>query len=1117
MRRDGRFPKRLIRWTILSICLGFALLNLTTISQQLASKGTIEFRQGNNARPLNYRARRAVLTRPLRTLPTSLPNAATFDLLVLPLPQAGSSKIAFTSNRDGSAQIYLMNTDGSGQTRLTYDSSNDDYPRWSPSGVKILFQSDRDNPSTGYMDIYVMNSDGSGVTRLTTDANDDSMATWSLGGTKIVFQSMRNGVNYQVYSMNADGSNQVNLTNTSSSDGEPSWSPDGSKIVFASDRDHTGFDSVYVMNSDGANQQRITFSSGNVEDTQPMWSQDGSRIAFVSTRDSTVETWQETDDDGNLITRTRLNINKEVYVMNADGSGQTRLTTELANDDSPSWSPDGSKIVFRSDRERDCCDPSAQVWTMNADGTGQVNISNSGNGDYSASWTNDDFVASPLAGYRSDQPPVANAGGPYIAQSGEVVQLNASGSFDPNGTIVSYSWNFGDGTSGSGPIVNHQYSASGVYSVTLSVSDNSGSTVSSLGSVTVDSVAFPVKINFDELPNNTVVADQYLSKYGVRFFTDNSLSPVHTWQICGGFCSTTSLPNYIWTYPNITGQTVVEFTQPASNLTFYIIGIDVFFDQFAILDVYRNNSLYGSFQIFGNGTTTRQISLGSLDNINKIVIRGITDPAGIGFDDFSFNVPADVKITSERVGGYLNGTTQNALLGADVALNASPLPGAFAGGTYNWTLTGPATFVSTDTHSSSITIRSTAVSTEPGQGPITVNVSYTKNGLTASGSVTIKSILPTLTSFTGQQGPDLVTAPNICASPESEPPWWFYRLGCGSSSPAMNFTAQVHAPTFISEPSQSGVKYVQAISAFEKYTQRGMRCVTHRNSETNVDSGWQLDTSDPANLPGYPIHRFNESNDLTTLMVDAPKQPLTGISSWEFRDNAYIDDQFLMYLVYFVGSDPANPSIQRPIGQLRWTWGGTIAFDWIDSLNQGVFNLRRTTTGYSVGGPTSTMVAMNGNIKPVVEISCPGGPGLTNNKIDSTRFFVRRHYLDFLGREPDDSGWDFWTNQISQCGFDLSCIHSGRIHIGLAFFYSSEFILTDPEMANPPGTPDFNPAVYNRKFVYWCYQKYLRRDPHDDPVGWQFWTDDLNSNGNYAHTIDAFQVSDEYRNRLGNN
>ena len=98
------------------------------------------------------------------------------------MPQSGSSKIVFASNRDGSMQIYSMNADGSAVTRLTYSGANDDYPRWSPNGAKILFQSDRDNPSTGYMDIYVMNADGSGVTRLTSDANDDSMATWSPDG-----------------------------------------------------------------------------------------------------------------------------------------------------------------------------------------------------------------------------------------------------------------------------------------------------------------------------------------------------------------------------------------------------------------------------------------------------------------------------------------------------------------------------------------------------------------------------------------------------------------------------------------------------------------------------------------------------------------------------------------------------------------------------------------------------------------------------------------------------------------------------------------------------------------------------------------------------------------------
>ena len=402
---------------------------------------------------------------------------ASFDLLVPLVPQLGASKMVFASNREGVMQIYVMNADGSNVVRLTNSGANDDFPRWSPNGAKILFQSDRDHLDTGYMDVYVMNADGTGVTRLTTDASDDSFASWSPDGSRIVFQNIGNGVDYQVWAMNADGSSPINLTNSSSSDGEPSWSPDGTKIAFASDRDHAGFDSVYVMNSNGSNQHRITFSGDTVDDTQPVWSRDGSRIVFVSTRDTTTETWQETDDDGNYITKSKVHINKEVYVMNADGSAQTRLTNDLANDDCPAWSPDGSKIVFRSDRERDCCDPSAQVWTMNTDGSGLTNISSSGNGDYSASWTSGS----------NNQLPVANAGGAYNGIISQNVPFLGNGSYDPDGSVVSYSWSFGDGGTASGAAPTHAYTGTGTYTVTLTVTDNLGAQGSASTSVVITS------------------------------------------------------------------------------------------------------------------------------------------------------------------------------------------------------------------------------------------------------------------------------------------------------------------------------------------------------------------------------------------------------------------------------------------------------------------------------------------------------------------------------------------------------------------------------------------------------------------------------------------------------
>lgn len=105
-------------------------------------------------------------------------------------------------------------------------------------------------------ELYVMNADGSNQTRLTDNLSFDTAPSWSPDGTKIVFVSGRDG-NYEIYMMNADASNQTRLTNEFEYDFYPSWSPDGTKIVFVSGRD------IFVMNADGSNPQNLTnISSG---------------------------------------------------------------------------------------------------------------------------------------------------------------------------------------------------------------------------------------------------------------------------------------------------------------------------------------------------------------------------------------------------------------------------------------------------------------------------------------------------------------------------------------------------------------------------------------------------------------------------------------------------------------------------------------------------------------------------------------------------------------------------------------------------------------------------------------------------------------------------------------
>jgi formylglycine-generating enzyme required for sulfatase activity len=241
--------------------------------------------------------------------PTEAPTATSTPKLPTEAPASTvNGRIAFVSDRDGNREIYVMNADGSGQTRLTDNPALDWTPAWSPDGTRIAFMSDRD----GNPEIYVMNADGSGQTRLTDNPTLDQLPAWSPDGTLIAFASDRDD-NWEIYVMNADGSGQTRLTDNPALDWEPTWSPDGTRIAFVSFRD--GNAEIYVMNADGSAQTRLT--DNPTLDQFPAWSPDGTRIAFASFRDG----------------------NWEIYVMNADGSGQTRLTDNPADDAVPAWSP----------------------------------------------------------------------------------------------------------------------------------------------------------------------------------------------------------------------------------------------------------------------------------------------------------------------------------------------------------------------------------------------------------------------------------------------------------------------------------------------------------------------------------------------------------------------------------------------------------------------------------------------------------------------------------------------------------------------------------------------------------------------------------------------------------
>lgn len=275
--------------------------------------------------------------------------------------------------------ICSLNADGSGVTRLTATPShNNGQAAWSPDGTKIAFWSDR----SGTPQIFVMNADGSGVTQLTNDPTADyARPAWSPDGTRIAYtryveSSVGGGGrnNGDIWIMNADGSGQVQVTGNPS-DGEvwdywPTWSPDGTRIAFArivwsvvcgGDRTGGGCQDVHsgpevtVANTDGSSPMDLTGG------TMPAWSPDGTKIAFA--RRSDIDPY-------------------DAYVVNLDGSGLTKLTQPVANTGvtdeiypatnyRPAWSPDGTQILFWSDRNDNS---SGALFLVNADGSGVVKV-----------------------------------------------------------------------------------------------------------------------------------------------------------------------------------------------------------------------------------------------------------------------------------------------------------------------------------------------------------------------------------------------------------------------------------------------------------------------------------------------------------------------------------------------------------------------------------------------------------------------------------------------------------------------------------------------------------------------------------------------------------------------
>jgi Tol biopolymer transport system component len=281
----------------------------------------------------------------------------------------------------GDSEIYTINPDGSGKTRLTNNDTDDLDPAYSPDGKKIVYAGQ--DGQGGDLEIYTINASGGDKFQVTHNDVDEEWPTYSPSGKRIAYTPIEGAEG--IYSVKAGGGDKRLVARNGS---VPSYSPDGKRIAYEcygrSSRIDTDICTISVRRDDKLAKlipekssgstlhdvlhDKVHVTNNDTDDFNPDYSPDGNRIAYMGFEGRIGQDYPDASAN--------------IYTIKVGGGGNFNLTKSPKNDalwnDWPSYSPDGEKIAYMG--------ADGEIYTIKVCGGGKSRVTNNDAYPLKLSW-----------------------------------------------------------------------------------------------------------------------------------------------------------------------------------------------------------------------------------------------------------------------------------------------------------------------------------------------------------------------------------------------------------------------------------------------------------------------------------------------------------------------------------------------------------------------------------------------------------------------------------------------------------------------------------------------------------------------------------------------------------